>query len=73
MFENLGYERGEFDNGIKYCTKGMRQGFCEIDKKTITFLKDEKEVFVWANYDEGNINMQELQAINEKCKESGWL
>lgn len=36
----------------------------------INFDKEEKTVRIWDN---ATIDMQVLQAINEKCKELGWL
>lgn len=36
----------------------------------INFDKDKKTVRIW---DDAELDIQELQAINEKCKELGWL
>lgn len=68
MFEELGYELlneydKDFDNNfIVYLKVG----------KTITFKKSNLKVSV-RDTQRNYINMQELQAINEKCKELGWL
>lgn len=59
MFKRLGYKKSETEHAITY----------ELGKKVIKFWK-------WAmniEIDTSNriINLQELQAINEKCKELG--
>ena len=68
MFEKLGYEKlNELDkdynpNYIVYIKIG----------KTITFKKENHKIGI-KDYQRNYIDMQELQAINEKCKELGWL
>lgn len=58
MFKKLGYEKDEYSDAIIYCRDTVPITFW-IFKKTI-----EKCI---------PINIEELQAINEKCKELGWL
>ena len=71
MFEKLGYKKYISDDCIMY----MKDLFM------ITFIIDNK-TFV-TEYKQGDynfpkvrafeVNMQELQAINMKCKELGWI
>ena len=67
MFEELGYEIDstyEIENHFYYCKEW----------KKIDFDLERKDFY---KYNLSNcrcpINMQELQAINEKCKELGWI
>ena len=69
MFEELGYETSEkLKNGIVYLKEeedeDIEISFIDYDDygKTV-------EVDKFSNL----ITMQELQAINKKCKELGWL
>lgn len=63
IFKKLGYKRYNEYVFIKKCDRGI---VIEFDKKDKTFQKD--------FYGEiGAITMQELQAINEKVKEMGWI
>ena len=63
MFENLGYEKLQDNKNItEYIDK-------DINNKVV-FYKNLKEVAKLYNF---GITMQELQAINERCKELGWL
>ena len=63
IFKKLGYEKYNEFVYIKSKDKGI---VIEFDKKDKTFQKD--------FYGEiGAITMQELQAINEKVKELGWI
>lgn len=62
MFEELGYEKLK----RKYADVYIEQ---KIGKGQIGFNKQTKVVYPDINF----INMQELQAINEKCKELGWI
>ena len=70
MFENLGYEK---DIGVSY---GLIR-YNKEDKQYIRFIIEEK--CVEANtvrknrIDVLNLNMQELQAINKKVEELGWI
>lgn len=68
MFEKLGYEKVE-DNSVNALYKSGGT----ILRQTITFLSDDfKTITKRAGLENGFINMQELQAINEKVKELGW-
>lgn len=61
MFKKLGYE--------KYGDYEYRQPCCSI-----IFESDYKQVIVTdGGYDKAPINMNELKAINQQCKELGWL
>ena len=66
MFEELGYKKQEDNYLIKYISKTKTLG--EKFQFEIEFAKVAKMVGVHQL-----IPMQELQAINEKCKELGWL
>lgn len=61
MFEELGYKKNFED---KY-----RANYEHSVETIINFDKDVKTLRIYNN----SIDMQELQAINEKCKELGWL
>ena len=69
MFEKLGYEI-EIENKkrITYVYEGQF-----FDKYIIFEIIDKHIVIELGTGESTNINMQELQAINEKCKELGWL
>jgi len=45
----------------------------EVYLNQITFDKKNSTIIVYSDDYDDKINMQELQAINEKCKELGWL
>lgn len=64
MFENLGYTKEVRKKHIRYFIKN---GFLLPDSE-ISFDRNYK--WVSANF---NLDMQELQAINQKCKELGWI
>lgn len=63
MFEELSYKKFEGLRTIDFYTNN---GLIQFDKnyKVIHINKDEETDFM---------SMQELQAINEKCKELGWI
>lgn len=63
MFEELGYEKYEGLYGIHYMN---RDNLIRFDKRKNTIIIDSED------YDD-KVNMQELQAINEKVRELGWL
>ena len=63
MFEELGYKKEDDEYWIIY--KG--------EEKDITFNKKYKNVEVYDERESQYMTMRELQAINEKCKELGWL
>ena len=67
--KSYGYEKHITD---KY------QGYYQYDKQSntmcILFILDKKEIAI--RYDGSNtpaVTMQELQAINKKCQELGWV
>lgn len=77
IMEELGYEKQEDKYRIEYFLKQNYTHF--VVTKRIAFYKVEKDICLkqW-NVTEGieistNITMQELQAINKKCKELEWL
>ena len=70
MFKKLGYKKEELDDHIYY-------ELGDIGEKTITFTNYKYgthtiDVSEW-HYDAGFITVEELQAINQQCKELGWL
>ena len=67
MFEELGYYK-DFDDIIHEYRKEENGDLFEID-----FWLDVKEVSKNYYREAGNITMQELKAINLKCKELGWI
>ena len=65
MFEELGYKKKEHH----YKTIGTTYEYENDDGRCIDFICEDEEIRIWNL----RIDMQELQAINEKCKELGWL
>ena len=65
MFDNLGYNKYEFDAYIDYLSRESSKG--------ITFRKDMQVIDSHCGIGSEYITMQELQAINKKCQELGWL
>lgn len=61
MFEKLGYQF-EFEDEISFTLANRTKA------RYITFIKETKTLMLTTN-----TTMQELQAINEKVKELGWL
>lgn len=69
LFEKLGYKKYESSEKIKYIFEGTDTIVFEKKQKTLT-------IYIWndgARELVKTINNKELQAINEKCKELGWL
>ena len=64
MFEELGYEKVRDDE--RFITY-RKSDYIVIDKETKDFIKN----FDFAYWKA--INMQELQAINKKVEELGWI
>ena len=65
MFEELVYEKYEYLEHTDY--------FQEKTDKIISF-RNNKEIAIFNTYDGFEaITMQELQAINKKCEELGWI
>ena len=74
MFEELEFEKKlDTDTDILYRYKKRLMG--DICIHNILFSKVSKLIFSYSiDIDETcGIGMKELQAINEKCKELGWL
>ena len=76
MFEELGYEkvREDYDSyEIRYVKKfelKRPKHIIFFNDKTISVCEENgKELAVNRDY----FNMKELQAINKKCKELGWI
>lgn len=70
MFEELGYEKNEdirTDLGCVYHTMVKHCIYNEFPK--IIFHNKFKSISIQKDY----ITMQELQAINKKCEELGWI
>lgn len=63
MFDELGFYKDEGLYEIQYTTRDNQ----------ITFDKRNNTIVIYSNDYDDKINMQELQAINEKVKELGWL
>lgn len=69
MFDELDYTKQEYANTICYINKCDEE--ISIDKDARFVIK--QCYFSELNfYEAREITMQELQAINEKCKELGW-
>lgn len=62
MFEELEFHKNEGLYEIQYTTRDNQ----------ITFDKRNNTIVVYSDDYDDKINMQELQAINEKVKELGW-
>lgn len=65
LFDELEFNKYELDTYIEY-----------LNKKTtreINFRKDTRTVEKCRNVSSDYITMQELQAINLKCRELGWI
>lgn len=62
MFEELGYNKSEYDNSIVF------------DKRLIEiyFFKAEKTFCGVEAFQSKDFTMEELKAINKKCEELGW-
>ena len=69
LFEELGYKKYESEIEIKYIFEGM---------DTIRFWKRIKNIdfYIWNDGKtplNKTLNIYEIQAINKKCQEMGWL
>ena len=82
MFEKLGYKMlGSFNPKDNYIivawNKEIYVRYCDIvngEKEYIIFSKNKTVRFQYLYTDVSkSINMQELQAINKKCQELGWI
>lgn len=65
MFEKLGYKKSKNNVGGTF-------GYKNSIGHQIIFYDTEEILKFDENYDVEGIDMQELQAINEKVKELGW-
>ena len=71
MFEELEYKKYTSDDCVMYMKDLFMITFIIPNKRFITEYKQGDYNFPKIRPFE--ISMQELQAINEKCKELGWL
>ena len=67
LFDELGYEKEEYNPDVIYYTSNI------LDTIYFAFNKNTKKVCFIENNEAGDISMQELQAIQMKCKELGWI
>lgn len=65
LFDELEFNKYELDTYIEYLNRKTRE--------EITFRKDTRTVEKCRNVSSDYITMQELQAINKKCKELEWI
>ncbi len=67
LFEELGYKKVRDDERFIKYRKPYDNDYIVMDKETKDFIKN----FDFAYWKA--VNMQELQAINKKVEELGWL
>lgn len=67
MFADLGYIKA---NKYGYDKNLMNIVYTKDDEDQIIFYIDEKDFII---FDDKSISTEELKAINEQCKELGWL
>ena len=67
LFKELGYEKTRNNKDFELYKKN--------DYNIIDFERDDKRFYKSAIYDttSDGITMEELQAINKKCQELGWI
>ena len=67
LFEELGYKKIRNNKDFEVYRKN--------DYNIIDFERDDKRFYKSARYDttSDGITMKELQAINKKCQELGWI
>lgn len=65
LFDNLGYNKYEFDTYIDYLSREASKG--------ITFRKDMQVIDSHCGIGSEYITMQELKAIYKKCEELKWI
>lgn len=74
MFEELGYKKKQETKDFVLYTKNELVISIHKKDKTIGINTDTgEEIFGNTIYDYTEISMQELQAIQMKCKELGWI
>lgn len=73
MFKELGYE---IENNECYITYKISMSYKDIGEYYIRFYYEEKKFIkflcIFETGKPSSITLQELQAINQKCKELGW-
>ena len=69
MFEKLGYEKVYFSNNPFVATA------YEKDNDNVIVFRNDKTFKKQGKYDSmcDSVTMQELQVINKKCEELGWI
>lgn len=68
MFKKLGYKKQyENENIYYYMDVDLKDNYIVFETEYKSFTK------ISCYHDAGDITMQELQAINKKCKEMEWL
>ncbi len=71
LFKELGYKKYTSDDCVMYMKNLFILTF-DIDNKT--FITEYKQGdYNFPKIRPFEVNMQELQAINKKCKELGWI
>lgn len=65
MFKQLGYEYRELDDDVFQ--------YSMASSIVIRFYKKEREFCSVEYFEPKNINVDELKAINQQCKELGWI
>lgn len=70
MFEKLGWEKNYEDEDIVEYLNEERE--LDIDKKRKQFICRNWQIVSY-DYDAEYITCDELKAINQKCKELGWI
>lgn len=71
LFKELGYKKYTSDDCVMYMKNLFILTF-DIDNKT--FVTEYKQGdYNFPKIRPFEVNMQELQAINKKCKELGWI
>ena len=69
MFKKLGYECYECESTIQYLTNYEIAG----QSKEITFLLLLHSFYAQHDFNPLNVTVDELKAINQQCKELGWV
>lgn len=73
MFKELEYEKIEYKNSIDTSIIEYVKHFDLKRDRIIAFYLDKTISVFEETASKDFFNMQELQAINKKCKELGWL
>ena len=74
LLHKLGYVKGYEDCTVEIWSYENRF-FIRFNKicKSVDFKRKDKRQFLGLKYHRISIDMQELKAINLKCKEFGWI